>query len=304
MSNKIPVGATIGGAYRFAFGRFFGVLGVVWLPSALTIAAIWFLLRDVTPPSANPADAKEAFDNFQLFYASVMGPFYILQLVFWVAGTMIEVGLTKLALGGRAPIAYFDLGPSFWRLFGANLILFVAVMVLIVPFVLVVIALGGIAGAMTHAAGGDGGVDPSAIPWVVLGAIAVGVAAFIGFYYAYLRAWFLLAPVVVAEKHIDLRPGWRLARGNVLRIFVILLAVTIPPLLLLVVAEIIAFATVLSYRWTTFPDAAFFAERWPVFAGAVAVAALGWLLATAAAMGARAVAYRALVPAAEPAAQD
>ena len=63
-------------------------------------------------------------------------------------------------------------------------------------------------------------------PWAAAAFVAFVMVAFVAFYYVYLRLWFFLAPVVVAEKHIDLRRGWRLAKGNVLRILVIVLAVT------------------------------------------------------------------------------
>jgi hypothetical protein len=297
MNGKIPVGATIGGAYRFAFGRLFGVLGVVWLPIAITVAAALFLFRDVQMPLGGIDNSEGAFRNFGLLYASIMGPFYVFQLVLWVTSIMIEVGLTRLALGiGGAPVAYFNLGASFWRMLGANLIVAVIVTIVILPFIFVVIVAAGTAGAMAGA-GGQMTIDPSVVPWIVIGALVVGLATFIAFYYVYLRLWFFLAPVVVAEEHIDLRPGWRLAKGNVLRIFVILLAVTIPPLLLLFVAEGIGLHMMMSHDWTTFPDATFFAERWPQLAAIIALATLGWLFATAAVMGARAFAYRALAPA-------
>jgi hypothetical protein len=305
MNGKIPVGTTIGAAYRFAFMRFFAVLGVVWLPLLLAIAAGYLLFRSVEVPSLAPADAREAVMNWTRLYMSILGPLYALQLVLWVSAIMIEVGLTRLALGiGRPPMVFFTLGPAFWRMLGANLILAVILMLVMVPVFLVVFGFAAAMGALAqNPSAARDLVDPSAAPWIVAVMAVLFLAGFIGIYYVYLRLWFFLAPVVIAEAHIDLRPGWRLAKGNVLRILVILLAVTIPPIMLLFVAEGMALYMVLSRDWTSLPDAQFFIDRWPQFTAIAAVALLGWILATAAMYGARAAAYRALVPA-EPSPDD
>ena len=38
MTDKIPVGQTISGAYNFAFTRFLSILAIVWLPYAVFAA--------------------------------------------------------------------------------------------------------------------------------------------------------------------------------------------------------------------------------------------------------------------------
>jgi hypothetical protein len=297
--NKIPMGAVIGGAYGFAFRRFFGVIGVVWLPVALSIAAAYFLFRDIPAPPAQAATAQETLRNFTTFYVAAMGPLGIMQLVMWAAGTMIEVGLTRLALGiGRAPFAFFTLGGTFWRLLIANLIVTVIVVIVMLPLMVVSMAVAGLAGAAAgQGAAAHEWIDPSAAPWIAALLVALFFATFIAILYLNLRLWFFLAPVVVAENHMDIRHGWRMAKGNVLRIFGILLAVVLPFVFILLAAEGGAVVMMLAHRWTTFPDAQFFIDRWPQFAAIGAVVLLAWLLVTAALCGARALAYRALIPA-------
>ena len=42
--TKIPTGDVIARSYRFAFGDFFKVLGIIWLPLVLEFAAVFLLL--------------------------------------------------------------------------------------------------------------------------------------------------------------------------------------------------------------------------------------------------------------------
>jgi hypothetical protein len=43
--TRIPVGATIARTYRFAFSDFFKILGLIWLPWAITSLCGYFLLQ-------------------------------------------------------------------------------------------------------------------------------------------------------------------------------------------------------------------------------------------------------------------
>jgi hypothetical protein len=155
--NKIPVGQTIGRAYRFAFGNFPTVLGVVWLPIALTIAAGYFLFHDLQVLPIVPDDYPGAqiphMRELLNLWVSVQGPIRWFELVLWAAVIMIEVGLTRAALGiGRTPFVFFTLGAPFWRMLGANLIFTVILLIVMVPVIFAGVIAGLATGALTHGA--------------------------------------------------------------------------------------------------------------------------------------------------------
>ena len=54
------------------------------------------------------------------------------------------------------------------------------------------------------------------------------VAIFCALIYAFVRQSFLITPVVAAENRIGLKRAWALGKGNVWRMFAILLAVLVP----------------------------------------------------------------------------
>lgn len=299
MANKIPVGQTIGQAYGFAFGGFPAVLGVVWLPVAIMIAAGWLLFHDIPWPAwdFSTPDAI-ARTTVQIEYVTI-GPLRILELIAWACAIVIEVGLTRLALGiGGKPLAFLTLGASFWRMLGANLIMVTILIIAVIPLVLAGVMVALIAGAIAHGARPDQGwINPAVAPWMLGVVIACGVAAFVAFYYIYLRLWFFIAPVVVAEKHIDIRRAWRLGKGNVWRILLVVLAILIPLMAVVALAEgagLYLFFTQVPYA--TVPDTKFWNDNWPVLTAILGVFALVWLFALALTNAARVFAYRALVP--------
>src|ERR1700741_1220248 len=107
--NKIPVGQTIAKDYRFAFGDFGAVLGVVWLPVAIMAVSAYFLFRDVELPlRLLDADPHVTAQNVLQIIMLLSGPLRILELVLWVCMLVIGVGLTRTALGiGGRPHIFF-----------------------------------------------------------------------------------------------------------------------------------------------------------------------------------------------------
>ncbi|HEY5337577.1 MAG TPA: hypothetical protein VIJ85_05190 [Rhizomicrobium sp.] len=229
--GKIPVGETVAHAYGFAFRHFVKLLGVTWAPLVVAIA----LGLMVTPgffgnhlsPTDHDAIARQTLKLFPFLF-----------VVSLVIRAMIATGVTELALGQHTgpSFVYFSLGAAVWRFIGAWL-LFMLVMLLVYIglVILMVIALvgGGFAlKAVTLAPG---------MSQILVGVLVL--ACFLIFFGALMfiaaRLTFLIPPVVVVEKKVDLARGWQLTHGNFWRIFIIGAAIFIP---LIVVQCVFLFA--------------------------------------------------------------
>jgi hypothetical protein len=144
--------------------------------------------------------------------------FALVFVVFLVAMAMLFVGMTQLVMGQlNTPVFfYFSLGYRVWRLLGA---LFCAYFALI-----------GIAFVLTFIGASVGGILAFAGGAMVAGLLAVVgvIVLFWLIFYLTFRLFFFLAPVTVAEGRRVLRRAFALARGNVWRIFVVILACVLP----------------------------------------------------------------------------
>ena len=232
--SKIPVAATIGEAYRFAFGGFFGNLGVVWLPVLLFMAAAWYLvLPGFTAWSQTVSQISDASDP-QAANAMLMGMMeaYRAMLLFWIAALLLRaqmmLGVTERALGThKGPgFVFLSLGKPFWRVAGAFfavfIILITAEMVLVLGLVLLGVVIGFVAAAFV-----GGGKEMTGL--VIGSGVAIGgVALFCALFYVAVRLTFFLTTAIVAEGRFDLFRPWRLAGGNFWRIFAIGVAVFVP----------------------------------------------------------------------------
>ncbi len=216
--GKIPVGETIAHAYNFAFGHFLRLLGITWAPLLVSIAFGMMITPGYFGHWAPLTDHDEIMrQSLRLVPLSLIVSLFI--------RAMIANGVTELALGQRpGAFVYFSVGPAVWRFIGAWLLLILVMIVLSLGLGIalgITLAIGGVAlGAMGQ--GGGGG-------------IAAGIAVFLlvlGFFcaiiYIQVRLTFLLPPVIVSERKIDLARGWQLTKGNFWRIFVIGLAIFIP----------------------------------------------------------------------------
>ncbi len=216
---KIPVGATIAQAYRFAFGGFLNILSIVWL-SWLITWAFGFLLRSQTL-AFSTAMATRNFAGISHLLAALI-PFYLVALFL----LFVQItGITQLALGQRtgSPYYYFQLSGPIWRIIGAFLLtvlIFVgSYLLLIAAGALLEISVALLARTMHWS---------RAVPGATL--VIVATVAFAAYIYSLVRATFFLNPVVIAEGRISLKRSWALARGNFWRIIVIMLAVLVPVL--------------------------------------------------------------------------
>ena len=239
--NKIPVFVTIGGAYRFAFGRFFGNLGVVWLPALLVMAGAWYFLPHMMLPTTGHMAIKPGMAPAQLSVAMRgMMQVYRAMILFWGVAVLLRaemmLGLTERALGtAKGPgFVYLSLGRAYWRVagsyFAVTVILMAVYIVLVIAAVLtgllgaLVVGLGAAAAATAATAAAKSAVGVTAALLIfVLVLIVMGVLT-----YAAVRLTFFLTVAIVDEGRFDLTTPWRLTRGNFWRIFAVGLAIFVP----------------------------------------------------------------------------
>jgi len=217
--GKIRVGETIAHAYGFAFREFPKLLGIVWAPLAVAIAIGLMMTPGFLGNHIDPND-QDAIAR----YSTRIMPLSLLILL--PIRAMIATGVTEQALGMRkgATFVYFSVGLSIWRFIASWLLVIVAMVVLAVATAIaagILFGVGGIVlGHVLHGAAAE-----------VVGVLAA--IAFVLFFYAAaifvaVRLTFFIAPVVVAERKIDLARAWQLSHGNFWRIFIVALALFIP----------------------------------------------------------------------------
>ena len=210
--NKIPVGETVTRTYTFALSSFLRIFGVVWAPLAVTIALNLMMTPGFLHHAALADADAAARDALRLVPLAM--------LIVLPIRAMIAVGVTELALGLRpeTTFVYFSLAMPVWRMIA---------MWLLVLLVMIVITVGGVLGLGVIAALSATLLSASK------GAVAIGIAVCALFFYGALiyiivRLTFLIAPVAVVEKKIDLARGWQLTRGNFWRIFAIGFLIFLP----------------------------------------------------------------------------
>jgi len=223
---KIPVGATVAHAYRFAFGRFVDVLKVVWV-AGVAAMVLGYLIQDRALAMDDAVAADQIARAGQLFIFLL--PFYLAAaLLFFL---QLE-GATRLALGLMPEPGpyYLRLGRPLWRLIGQHLLALLIIAGLAVAAGLVVGLLGGGFTAVTE---GEPDIGTG------FAIIIAGLLAYGALIYAAVRLFFFLAPVVIAED-AGARRSWTLGGGNFWRILGVQIAV-MGPLLAVAVLLVLAF---------------------------------------------------------------
>jgi hypothetical protein len=212
--NKIPVGATISGAYGFAFADFLSVLGIAWLPHVIYALLIAGIIYGLAP--GLPGQVMRGEFDASMFYTlrRIIG---LIWLVGVVVQAMVTVGLQKKALGEMpgATFFYFSLGAPVWRMIGATFLALLAYIFIVAITVGVTVALAIAATKFVAHFG-------------VAIAIVLGVIATFWAIYAAVRLFFFLPAVVVAEEQIGLIRSWELGGGNFWRIFAVVFVVFVP----------------------------------------------------------------------------
>lgn len=236
--KKIPLEATLGGAYRFLFTRILSIIGTIWLPLVLLIAIGGGLVYWLVPhawlaghlPTLHAKDVEPAM-AWALCRPFIVG-IPIFGIAVLIAYAMMITGLMRLSLGQTTTptFVYFSLGANVWRMILAFILC--EVMILVLGGVLAALVMLFKALAMPHIPHPAGSL---------LFAVLI-LAAVCAFLYAAVRLTFFIPAVVVAENRIGLGRSWELGGGNFWRIIVIYLLVLLP---VAIVAGIISQMTVL-----------------------------------------------------------
>jgi hypothetical protein len=306
--TKIPVFRTIGRAYGFTFGNLATIIGLVWLP--LLIQTVGGYLISVRYMGAIQALLIKG--DFSAL-GGIAGQAYLFFFGSLFLTAVMSAPVLRQALGLRqgGAYVYFWPGANEFRLFGANfalmlMLIAIAVLLWIVVLVLIVAFAFGVkvVGTLMLA-----GISAKII--LTVGVVGLLLAVLAALFFILFRLSFLVGPVTIAERKIDLVRAWSLTRGNFWRIFIILLATSLPLLAISWAVEWAffgTFGTTPTYVAPSQPGPDFVArtmaaqflvlqQRMPIMIGITLFLAplrLGLNL------GAASFAYRALVPPAAP----
>lgn len=212
--NKIPVGETISRSYGFAFGEFFSVLGIAWLPHTIFLAFVAAVVFGLTPDLPGRFMRGEFDETMLLEFSRISG---LLWLASIITQCMVTVGLQKKALGrlDGLPFFYFSLGAPVWRMLAAYIMAILSLVVIIVVTAIV--------------AGIAGWASATMVPQYGKAlAVVIGITACCWVIYSAFRLFFFLPAVVVAEESIGIVRSWELAGGNFWRILAVLFVVLVP----------------------------------------------------------------------------
>lgn len=206
--TKLSVLGAIRFAYSFAFEQIGAIIGLVWLPLVF-LAILQFLPYAIGTayPGGDPArEGGAAALNLAFFMAA------------FVLYAMNCVSVTRQALGLRQGAAsiHFALGWPEWRMFAAIIICVLLLATAMGVYVKLGALLSTIAGKL---------------PLLAIAAEVYAILGLCAIVWLALRLFFLLPPIVVIEERVDFLRGWMLSRGNFWRIFAVMLAVTVPVIL-------------------------------------------------------------------------
>ena len=213
--KKIPVGATIAHAYRFAFGHAPMVFKAIWLPLLAQLAVVLLFMRRM----ALFITATEAHDPSAV---SLAGPLLLLIPLILIFFFAQFTAATETALG-RPPQTWFafHFGKPMWRLTGSFLFAVIVIIAAALVALLIVWVLAFGLDLVMKIAPGTRPVT------AVLAGLLIAVY-FCGLFLLSLRLLFLLAPVNVGERQLGVHEAWKLSAGNFWRALLVTLAIIIP----------------------------------------------------------------------------
>jgi hypothetical protein len=219
--NKIPVGATIAYAYRFAFGQAPTLLRAIWLPLLLQLVLAFFLIKR----SALLFAAMNAQDPSA---TTLVGPVLLLVPVIIILFFVQLTAAMETALG-NPPRSWFTfrLDKPMWRLLGGFVITALIITAAMIGYLMVLYVVAFLAEATLKASVSAG----TARSLAILIAAGVVLVAYGGVIFLAVRFLFLTAPISVAQRQIGLTQAWHLSAGNFWRILLIALAILIPILI-------------------------------------------------------------------------
>ena len=268
--SKIPVGATVGGAYRFLFRNIGTVIGTAWLPLALLAAAVAAIAWLVFPQApAAPRLAEQALPALAVIAALFFGG--------CLAGSMVLARLTRHALAKRTrpTFAYVSFGRDVWRIMLAFLIFDVVLSLVSIE--------------------ADKIVQLVAAHRVLPMPALVGAALSFVALYGTMRGLFFVPAVVGVEHRLGIGRSWSLSRWNFPRLLIVAVAIALPMALL---AHGARWLTQLAFRRSPGDPATLFFDHhvYAPLAAIVVIAVVQRIVNIALIAGASASAYRALVP--------
>jgi hypothetical protein len=207
--TRLSVAGAIRFAYAFAFGQIGAIIGLVWLPLVL-VAILQFLPYAIGTayPGGDPGQVSEAAALNLVFSTAALALY-----------AMNAVSVTRQALGLRQGTAsiHFAFGWPEWRMFAAIVISGLILAASAGIYVMIGTALFAAARTM---------------PFLTIAAGVYVVAGFCALIWLALRIFFVLPPVVVVEERVDFLRAWALSRKNFWRILAVVLAITVPILLI------------------------------------------------------------------------
>lgn len=295
--KKIPLEATVVGAYKFFFQNIISIIGTVWFPLVVFLAVVGGFVWGLIPHNwltghFEPPQDVGAFVRERIGLLVLVVP--CLMITALLVGAMIRVGILHLALEEKPGLTlfWFSLGGRVWRMVGA---VFVVVLIWIpieIAAILLFVVLNAAMAAIPH------------VPALVVGlvnAVAV-IAIVVSVIYVFVRLFFFLPAIIVAENRIGLSRSWELGKGNVWRAIVVWLAVTIP---VHIIATIAIYATVIptvlvkaiAITPSNDPTAAFafLQSLWPLLPVIIGIGLVAGLIIAGTMLGAIAKAYKAVI---------
>jgi len=231
MAKKIPVGATIAHAYRFAFGDYRDLLKLTWpLMAVMVLSNVWLGSRMAALPQGLPTHGFPAMTMFGplliLLYVAIM-----LVTVMWITG------IYQYALGRpetRQRTVYFSLAKPMWRLIGASLLMILSLLGILLAYVIAI----SIILYCFRLGLGAAHISDNALKGITIFDVSLAfLVGYCGLIFCAFRFGFLLFVVTLEDDRIGLFKSWTLSHGNFWRMFVIGLAIFVPFMIL----EILAF---------------------------------------------------------------
>lgn len=290
--QKIPVGPTIAFAYRFLITEIGTIVGIAWLPAALSSAVSYGARLYAAEHRAlmDVGDPQTAGTYLILSLASLV--------VLLFASAMVAVAITRAAMGQERPagalLLYFAAGRSEWRMLSANIRYLFGTGALLALAVLIAAAAFFLSGTPLDA---PEQVRPT--PATILAA-AISWAVFLYAGATILKIGFLLPATIVSEEKGGLRRSFELAKGNFWRILAVMLALGLPLLLLVLAGEVVVLRSALGPNFARMSPAEFFQKAgdamdaklvpWQIFSAVLFILASGLVYSGAA------FAYRSVSP--------
>jgi hypothetical protein len=226
---KIPVGDTINYAYTYTFGNLLPILGLTWLPLAISagigyylqILVFDWLAKHPLFGAAGKPDTQavmNAFSDMGMF----MGLGFLITLVSVFLTAIVAVAVTTHSLGMRPgqKFVHFAAGAPEWRVFwGYIRLFFCSLGIMLIAGIGV--ALSVVAGQAIS--GGEGG-GVGGIVAVVLVIVVLCLAVL-----TLVRMSYLIVPSIVMEPGKGgIARSYHLTGGNFWRIIIITLVLVLP----------------------------------------------------------------------------